>query len=75
MTSTNKLVFINAVKSNQHMLTYCITTVALMVALAFQGVISGNLKPEYFLYAFIVSTAFALWAIIDHKYRKRSEDC
>lgn len=74
MTSINKLVFINAVKGNQHMLTYCVTTLALMVTLAFQGVISGNLRPEYFLYALVVSTAFALWAVIDQKYRKRSEN-
>ncbi|MEB3766463.1 hypothetical protein [Acinetobacter sp. MD2] len=74
MTSTHKLVFINAVKSNQHMLTYCVTTMALMFTLAFQGVISGNLKAEYFLYALVVSTAFALWAVIEQKYRKRTDN-
>lgn len=65
----NKQVFIDALKT-KHILTYFSTTFALMVILAFNGLIQGNLKPEFFLYAFIVSLAFTLWNIIDHKCRK-----
>ncbi|TCB24362.1 hypothetical protein E0H77_11715 [Acinetobacter sp. ANC 4633] len=72
MISMNKLIFINnAVKHNQQALMYCFTTLALMLTLTFEGVITGNLKPAYFLYAFVVSLAFALWAVIDHKFRKQ----
>ncbi|WP_111894388.1 hypothetical protein [Acinetobacter sp. MB5] len=67
----NKLIFINnAAKHSQEIMTYCFTTLALMLTLAFEGVITGNLKPEYFIYALVVSLAFALWAVIDHKFRK-----
>ncbi|WOE31877.1 MULTISPECIES: hypothetical protein [unclassified Acinetobacter] len=68
-THFNKQVFIDALKT-KHMVTYFSTTFALMVILAFHGLIQGNLRPEFFLYAFIVSLAFALWNIIDHKQRK-----
>ncbi|MFT4020374.1 MAG: hypothetical protein QM666_02525 [Acinetobacter sp.] len=74
MNSINKPVFITAVKSNPQMLTYTFTTIALMLTLAFQGVITGNLKPEYFLYAIIVSVAFAVWAVVDRKFRNISHD-
>ncbi len=65
----NKLVFINALKANKNFLTYFSTTVALMLTLLVQCSIQGNLKGEFFLYAVIVSLAFWVWAIIDHKFR------
>ena len=66
-----KQFFINALKANKNMVTYMSTTIALMLTLLIQGLIQGNLRPEYFAYALIVSVAFYFWAVIDHKYRKR----
>lgn len=71
-THFNKQVFIATLKT-KHMVTYLSTTFALMVILALHGLIQGNLKPEFFLYAFIVSLAFALWNVIDHKCRKNQK--
>jgi hypothetical protein len=68
-THFNKQVFINTLKT-KHVTTYLSTTIALMVILALHGMLQGNLKPEFFLYAFVVSIAFALWNLIDHKCRK-----
>ncbi|WP_163124349.1 hypothetical protein [Acinetobacter portensis] len=68
-THFNKEIFINTLKT-KHMVTYLSTTFALMMILAIHGVIQGNLKPEFFVYAFVVSLAFAMWNIIDHKCRK-----
>ncbi|OTG82493.1 hypothetical protein B9T31_14435 [Acinetobacter sp. ANC 4558] len=68
-THFNKQVFINTLKT-KHVTTYLSTTIALMVILALHGMLQGNLKPEYFLYAFIVSLAFAFWNVVDHTYRK-----
>ena len=68
-THFNKEVFINTLKT-KHFMTYISTTFALMVILALHGAIQGNLKPQYFLYAFIASLAFAIWDIADHKCRK-----
>lgn len=65
----NKQVFINALKANTNFLTYFSTTVALMLTLLLQCSIQGNLKGEFFLYAVIVSLAFWVWAIVDHKFR------
>ncbi|MGA9697358.1 MULTISPECIES: hypothetical protein [Acinetobacter] len=67
----NKEIFINALKANKNMVTYLSTTVALLVTLIFHGLIQGNLKPEFFMYAFIVSVAFYIWAVIDQKYRQQ----
>jgi hypothetical protein len=67
----NKEIFINALKANKNMVTYMSTTVALLVTLIIHGLIQGNLKPEYFLYAFIVSIAFYIWAVVDQKYRQQ----
>ncbi|ENX05861.1 hypothetical protein KTH73_01930 [Acinetobacter courvalinii] len=67
----NKQVFINALKANDTVV-YATTTLALMVTLLFQGTIKGNLKPEYFAYALIVSVAFCMWAIVDRKFRQLS---
>ncbi|MFC6052145.1 hypothetical protein A6M14_05085 [Acinetobacter sp. Ac_877] len=68
-THFNKEIFINTLKT-KHMVTYLSTTFALMMILAIHGIIQGNLKPEFFVYAFVVSLAFAMWNIIDHKCRK-----
>lgn len=65
----NKQVFINALKANNNMVTYLSTTVGLLVILIMHGLIQGNLKPEFFIYAFIASIAFYIWAVIDQKYR------
>lgn len=65
----NKAVFINMLKT-KHMVTYLSTTFALMMILALHGMIQGNLKPEFFVYAFVVSLAFAMWNLADHKCRK-----
>ncbi|NIE95035.1 hypothetical protein NDN11_08150 [Acinetobacter sp. C26M] len=67
----NKQVFINALKTNDS-IVYAITTLALMVTLLFQGTIKGNLKPEYFAYALVVSLAFCTWALVDRKFRQLS---
>ena len=40
-----------------------------MLTLLLQGAIQGNLKPEFFAYALIVSFAFYVWAFFDYKYR------
>lgn len=69
----NKEVFINALKANKNMVTYLSTTAALLVTLIIHGLIQGNLKPEYFLYAFIVSVAFYIWALVDQKYRQQKQ--
>ncbi|TCB48369.1 hypothetical protein E0H83_01110 [Acinetobacter terrestris] len=69
----NKQVFINALKANKNMVTYLSTTAALLVTLIIHGLIQDNLKPEYFLYAFIVSVAFYIWALVDQKYRQQKQ--
>jgi hypothetical protein len=61
--------FTSAFKTNANLVTFLSTTIALMLTIFFQGLIQGNLKPEYFGYAVIVSTAFFIWAVIDQKYR------
>ncbi|APR70423.1 MULTISPECIES: hypothetical protein [Acinetobacter] len=70
-THFNKQVFINTLKTNDSII-YAITTLALMATLLFQGAIKGNLKPEYFAYALIVSLAFCVWAVVDQKFRQLS---
>ena len=67
----NKQVFIDTLKTNDSVV-YAITTLALMATLLLQGTIKGNLKPEYFAYALIVSLAFCMWWIIDRKFRQIS---
>lgn len=67
----NKQVFIDTLKTNDSVV-YAITTLALMATLLLQGTINGNLKPEYFAYALIVSLAFCMWGIIDRKFRQIS---
>lgn len=70
-THFNKQVFINTLKANDS-IVYAITPLALMATLLFQGTIKGNLKPEYFAYALIVSVAFCTWGIVDRKFRQMS---
>lgn len=70
----NKEIFINALKANKNMVTYLSTTAALLVTLIIHGLIQGNLKPEFFIYAFIVSIAFYVWAIVDQKYRYQKQN-
>lgn len=72
-THFTKEVFIDALKHNTNFVVFLSTTVALMLTLLVQGAIKGNLKPEYFVYALVVSAAFYLWAVIDSKYRKSSQ--
>lgn len=69
----NKQVFIDTLKTNDS-IVYAITTFALMATLLLQGTIKGNLKPEYFAYALIVSLAFSTWGIIDRKFRQISAE-
>jgi uncharacterized membrane protein YjjP (DUF1212 family) len=69
----NKQVFINALKANKNMVTYLSTTVGLIVILIMHGLIQGNLKPEFFMYAFIASIAFYIWAVVDQKYRYQKQ--
>ncbi|QPF39154.1 hypothetical protein H0S58_06695 [Acinetobacter sp. TTH0-4] len=69
----NKQVFINALKANKNMVTYLSTTIGLMVILIMHGLIQGNLKPEFFMYAFIASIAFYIWAVVDQKYRYQKQ--
>ena len=69
----NKQVFINTLKANDS-IVYAITTLALMSTLLLQGTIKGNLKPEYFAYALIVSLAFCTWGIVDRKFRQMSAE-
>ena len=69
----NKQVFINALKANKNMVTYLSTTVGLMVILIMHGLIQGNLKLEFFMYAFIASIAFYIWAVVDQKYRYQKQ--
>ena len=69
----NKQVFIDTLKTNDS-IVYAITTFALMATLLLQGTIQGNLKPEYFAYALIVSLAFCTWGIIDRKFRQISAE-
>ena len=67
----NKEVFINALKANKNMVTYLSTTVALMLTLIMHGLIQGNLQPEFFGYALIVTAVFYIWDIKDHSQRKQ----
>ena len=70
----NKEIFINALTANKNMVTYLSTTAALLVTLIIRGLIQGNLKPEFFIYAFIVSVAFYVWAIVDQRYRYQKQN-
>ena len=65
----NKQVFISTLKANNNTIVFLSTTIALMLTLLLQGTIQGNLKPQFFMYAVIVSMAFYVWAFIDYKYR------
>ena len=66
----NKQVFINTLRANKKLVTYLSTTIALFITLFIHGLIQGNLKPEFFAYALVVSAAFYIWDVVDHKSRK-----
>jgi len=66
----NKQVFINSLKTNTKLVIYLSTTLALLVTLFIHGLIQGNLKPEFFAYALVVSATFYVWDVVDHKSRK-----
>ncbi|RYL26752.1 hypothetical protein [Acinetobacter piscicola] len=70
---SNKQVFINSLKANKKLVIYLSTTFALMTILFLHGLIQGNLKPEFFVYALVVSAAFCIWELIDHKTRKSAK--
>ncbi|MDQ8954053.1 hypothetical protein RFH42_13955 [Acinetobacter rudis] len=73
-THFNKQVFINSLKTNQNMMTFLSTTIGLIVTMFIHGLIQGQLKPVYFIYAIVVSLAFVLWAIIDQRFRPCHQD-
>ncbi|MBF7687273.1 hypothetical protein [Acinetobacter rathckeae] len=60
----------NNVKTYPNFTVYVLTTCALMLTLAIQGTIQGNLEITHFLYALLSCVAFAIWAIFDLKARK-----
>lgn len=66
---------VNNIKSYPNFIVYVLTTCALMLTLAIQGTIQGNLKIIHFLYALVACATFSTWAIIDLKTRqlKRNE--
>ena len=69
----NKQVFINALKTNKSLIIYLSTTFGLMLMILIHGLIQSNLKPEFFLYAVLVSFAFYAWDVVDHKHRKQQK--
>lgn len=69
----NKQVFIDSLKTNQNLTTFLSTTIALIMTMFIHGLIQGQLKPVYFIYAVIVSLAFAVWAVIDQRFRTHQE--
>lgn len=71
-THFNTQVFINTLKANHNLVIYLSTTFALLLTLLLQGMIKGNLKPEYFVYALGLSMVFCIWAIADQKLRALS---
>ena len=72
-THFNTQVFINTLKANHNLVIYLSTTFALLLTLLLQGMIKGNLKPEYFVYALgLLSMVFCIWAIADQKLRALS---
>ncbi|SDB87425.1 hypothetical protein [Acinetobacter boissieri] len=61
---------VSNIKSYPNVIVYLLTTCALMLTLAIQGTIQGNLQVTHFLYALLASAAFATWAIFDLKARQ-----
>ena len=70
----NKQFFINSLKTNSKLVIYISTTLAIFLMILMHGLIQGNLKPEFFMYAFIVSIAFYIWAVADQKYRQQKQN-
>lgn len=69
MISINSQALAHAFKQNSNFSTYVFTTFALLATLGIQEVIQGQLTPQHFLYALMVSFSFVVWAIIDYKFR------
>lgn len=70
-THFNKQFFINSLKTNSKLVIYISTTFAIFLMILMHGLIQGNLQPEFFGYALIVTAAFYIWDIIDHSQRKQ----
>ncbi|MEG0341764.1 hypothetical protein ACK2M2_07030 [Acinetobacter sp. TY1] len=67
----NKQFFINSLKTNSKLVIYISTTLAIFLMILMHGLIQGNLQPEFFGYALIVTAVFYIWDIIDHSQRKQ----
>ena len=67
----NKQFFINSLKTNSKLVIYISTTLAIFLMIIMHGLIQGNLQPEFFGYALIVTAVFYIWDIIDHSQRKQ----
>ena len=67
----NKQFFINSLKTNSKFVIYISTTLAIFLMILMHGLIQGNLQPEFFGYALIVTAVFYIWDIIDHSQRKQ----
>ena len=70
-THFNKQFFINSLKTNSKLVIYISTTLAIFLMILMHGLIQGNLQPEFFGYALIVTAVFYIWDIIDHSQRKQ----
>ena len=71
----NKQFFINSLKTNSKLVIYISTTLAIFLMILMHGLIQGNLQPEFFGYALIVTAVFYIWDIIDHSQRKQRRIC
>ena len=67
----NKQFFINSLKTNSKLVIYISTTLAIFLMILMHGLLQGNLQPEFFGYALIVTAVFYIWDIIDHSQRKQ----
>lgn len=65
--------FIHAIKKDQNLMTYVITTGALLLTLSVQETIRGNFNPTHFGYSLLVSFLFITWAVLDYKCRKSAK--
>ena len=67
----NKQFFINSLKTNSKLVIYISTTLAIFLMILMHGLIQGNLQPEFFGYALVVTAVFYIWDLIDHSQRKQ----
>lgn len=70
-THFKKQFFINSLKTNSKLVIYISTTLAIFLMILMHGLIQGNLQPEFFGYALIVTAVFYIWDLIDHSQRKQ----